>query len=225
MNIVPGFSIKRSFSSSLSAAGAQVKAGKRKFRFKNKLLGIDSSVIDLCLSIFDWAHFRRTKGAIKLHLILDHDGYLPFFAVITEGKVADIKIAKQLKFDPGTILVYDRAYNDYELFGRWTAQGVYCVTRIKENCLYEVVGEREVPQHRHIIKDELIELRSYKALEKCPFPLRRIEAFDPETGMNLVFLTNNLDLGATTIAAIYSDRVGSASGGYSVGLGFGSNPI
>lgn len=109
---------------------AQVKVGKRKVRFKNKLLGIDSSVIDLCLAIFDWAHFRRTKGAIKLHLILDQDGYLPSFAVITEGKVADVKIAKQLKFDPGTILVYDRAYNDYELFGRWTAQGVYFVTRI-----------------------------------------------------------------------------------------------
>lgn len=184
----------------------QVKVEKRKFRFKNKLMGIDSSVIDLCLAIFDWAHFRRTKGAIKLHLILDHDGYLPSFAVITEGKVADVKIAKQLKFDPGTILVYDRAYIDYELFGRWTAQGVYFVTRIKENCLYEVVGERNVPQNRNILKDELIELRGYKALEKCPFPLRRIEAFDPDTGMILVFLTNNLDLGATTIAAIYKDR-------------------
>ncbi|MCL6543543.1 MAG: IS4 family transposase [Roseiflexus sp.] len=185
---------------------AQVGVGKKKFRFKNKLMGIDSSIIDLCLAIFDWAHFRRTKGAIKLHLILDHDGYLPSFAVITEGKVADVKIAKQLKFDPGTIIVYDRAYIDYELFGRWTAQGVYFVTRMKENCLYEAVGEREVPKNRNILKDEMIELRGYKALEKCPFPLRRIEVFDPETEMILVFLTNNLDLGATTIAAIYKDR-------------------
>jgi len=85
-------------------------------------MGIDSSIIDLCLAIFDWANFRRTKGAIKLHLILDHDGYLPSFAVITEGKVADVKIAKQLKFDPGTIIVYDRAYIDYELFGRWSVR-------------------------------------------------------------------------------------------------------
>jgi len=184
----------------------QVKIGKKKFRFKNKLIGMDSSIIDLCLEMFDWAHFRRTKGAIKLHLLLDHDGYLPSFAIITEGRVSDVKVAHQFKFDSGTIVVDDRGYNDYGLFGRWTAQGVYFVTRMKENCVYEVVGEREVPQNRNILKDELIELRGSKAIEKCPYPLRRIEAFDPETGNILVFLTNHLGLGATTIAAIYKDR-------------------
>lgn len=184
----------------------QIQMGKKKFRFKNRLIGMDSSVIDLCLEMFDWAHFRRTKGAIKLHLLLDHDGYLPSFAVITEGKVSDVKVAHQFQFDPGTIVVDDRAYNDYELFGRWTARGVYFVTRMKENCVYEVVGEREVPKNRNIFKDELIELRGAKAMEKCPYPLRRIEVFDPETGKILVFLTNHLRLGATTISAIYKDR-------------------
>lgn len=184
----------------------QIQVGKKKFRFKNRLIGMDSSVIDLCLEMFDWAHFRRTKGAIKLHLLLDHDGYLPSFAVITEGKVSDVKVAHQFQFDPGTIVVDDRAYNDYELFGRWTARGVYFVTRMKENCVYEVVGEREVPKNRNIFKDELIELRGAKAMEKCPYPLRRIEVFDPETGKILVFLTNHLRLGATTISAIYKDR-------------------
>jgi hypothetical protein len=180
--------------------------GKRKFRFKNKLISMDSSTIDLCLEMFDWAKFRQTKGAIKLHLLLDHDGYLPSFAVITEGNVSDVKVARQFHFDPGTMVVYDRGYTDYALFGRWTAEGVYFVTRMKENALYEVVGEKEVPQNRNILKDELIEFKDPKAREKCPYPLRRIEVFNPDQKEILVFLTNNLKLGATTIAAIYKER-------------------
>ena len=180
--------------------------GKKKFWFKNKLISMDSSTIDLCLEMFDWAKFRQTKGAIKLHLLLDHDGYLPSFAVITEGNVSDVRVARQFHFDPGTIVVDDRGYNDYALFGRWTAQGVYVVTRMKDNALYEVVGEREVPQNSHVLKDEMIELRGTKAIEKCPYPLRRIEVYDPQTEQVLVFLTNNLKLGATTIAAIYKER-------------------
>jgi hypothetical protein len=180
--------------------------GKKKFRFKNKLISMDSSIIDLCLAMFDWAKFRRTKGAIKLHLLLDHDGYLPCFAIITEGKLSDVKAAYLFQFDPGTIVVDDRGYNDYGLFGKWTAQGVYVVTRMKDNALYEVVEKREVPQHRHIIKDESIRLTGLKAKQKCPYPLRRIEFYDPEKEEILVFLTNHLTLGATTIAAIYKDR-------------------
>jgi hypothetical protein len=180
--------------------------GKKKFRFKNKLISMDSTTIDLCLEMFDWARFRRTKGAIKLHLLLDHDGYLPSFAIITEGNVSDVKVAHQFHFEPGTIVVDDRGYNDYSLWGKWTSQGVYFVTRMKDNALYEVVGETSVPQNRHVLKDELIELRGTKAIEKCPYPLRRIEVEDPETGDILVFLTNHLELGATTIAAIYKDR-------------------
>jgi hypothetical protein len=180
--------------------------GKRTFRFKNKLISMDSTTVDLCLKIFDWAKFRRTKGAIKLHLLLDHDGYLPSFALVTEGNVSDVKVARQFHFDPGTIVVDDRGYNDYALFGRWTTQGVYFVTRMKDNALYEVVGEKEVPQNRNVLKDEMIELRGPKAIEKCPHPLRRIEVYDPETEEVLVFLTNNLKLGATIIAAVYKER-------------------
>jgi len=181
-------------------------AGKKRFRFKNKLTSLDSSIIDLSVTLFDWAKFRQTKGAIKLHLLLDHDGYLPDFALVTEGKRADVKVAHQLEFAPGTIVVYDRGYNDYRLFGQWTAQGVFFVTRIKDNARYEVVGERDVPQNRHILKDQLIQLTGLKAEEKCPYPLRRVEVYVPETDEILVFLTNNMDLGATTIAAIYKDR-------------------
>lgn len=180
--------------------------GKKKFRFKNKLVSIDSSIIDLSVALFDWAKFRRTKGAIKLHLLLDHDGYLPSFAVITEGKVADVKVARQFRFDPGTILVDDRGYNDYELFGRWTAQGVFFVTRLKANALYEVVGDRPVPLNRNVLKDQLIELRGARAEEKCPHPLRLITFYDPDKDKIFLFLTNHMDLGASTIAAIYKDR-------------------
>jgi hypothetical protein len=180
--------------------------GKKTFRFKNKLISMDSTTIDLCLEMFDWAKFRRTKGAIKLHLLLDHDGYLPSFAVVTEGNVSDVKVARQFHFDPGAIVVDDRGYNDYALFGRWTAQGVYFVTRMKDNALYEVIGEKKVPQNRNVLKDEMVELRGPKAIGKCPYPLRRIEVYDPETQEGLVFLTNHMNLGATTIASIYKER-------------------
>jgi hypothetical protein len=180
--------------------------GKKKFRFKNKLVSLDSSVIDLCLSLYDWAKFRRTKGAIKLHLILDHDGYLPSFAVITEGKVSDVKVAHTLKFDSGTIVVYDRGYNDYLLFGNWTDQGIFFVTRMKDNAVFEVLEEKLIPMHRNILKDQVIRLTGLKAEERCPYLLRRVEVYDAEKDTIFVFLTNNLKLGATTIAAIYKDR-------------------
>jgi hypothetical protein len=90
------------------------QGGRKKFRFKNKLMSLDGSIIDLSVSMFDWAKFRRTKGAIKLHLLLDHDGYLPSFAVVTEGKTSEIKVARTLRFAPGTILAIDHGYNDYE---------------------------------------------------------------------------------------------------------------
>jgi len=180
--------------------------GRRKFRFHNKLVSLDATTIDLCLAMFDWARFRRTKGAIKLHLFLDHDGYLPEFAVITEGRVADVKMVPAFSFAPETIVVDDRAYNDYALFGRWSSQGVYFVTRMKDNALCTVVQERKVPQYRHVLKDELIQLTGLGAPQRCPYLLRRIEVYAPDTGEILVFLTNHRELGASTIAAIYKDR-------------------
>ena len=180
--------------------------GKKKFRFKNKLVSLDSTVIDLCLSMYDWAKFRRTKGAVKLHLVLDHEGYLPCFGIITDGKVADVKAAHQMHFAPDTIVVDDRGYNDYRLFAKWTDAGVYFVTRMKDNALFEVVEEREVPQNRNILKDQTIRLTGTGAQNKCPHLLRRIEAIREDTGDILVFITNHHGLGASTIGAIYKDR-------------------
>jgi hypothetical protein len=167
---------------------------------------MDATVIDLCLNLFEWAKFRQTKGAVKLHLLLDHDGYLPIFAQITEGSVADVKVAQGLDLPRGSIVVVDRGYTDFYLFGRWCLQGVYFVTRQKSNAAYEVVERREVPQNRGILSDEIIRYTGSVTKRKCPHLLRRIVYDDKETGKELVFITNHLEFGATTIARIYKDR-------------------
>jgi hypothetical protein len=178
----------------------------KKFRFKNKLYSLDASVIDLCVTLFDWATFRRTKGAVKLHLLLDHDGYLPVFANITEGNVHEVNIARSLSFPKGSVVVCDKGYTDYALFARWSGEGVYFVTRQKENADYEVVEERPLPKNRDVLKDQIIFLSGYAAKKKYPHRLRRIEAWDLVSGETFVLLTNHLGFGATTIAAAYKDR-------------------
>ena len=177
---------------------------KKKFRFKNKLTSLDSSTIDLCLSLYDWAKFRRTKGAVKLHLLLDHDGYLPSYAVITDGKKSDIRVARTMKFAAGTVLVMDRGYNDYDWFEELTDQGVSFVTRMKANADYGVVEKRKTPEKSNVVSDEVIFFYSMAKADKHCF-FRRIEIWDEDQQKALVFLTN-LEFGATTIAAIYKDR-------------------
>jgi hypothetical protein len=127
--------------------------GQRKFRFKNKLISIDATVIDLCASVFDWALFRKTKGAVKLHLWLDHDGFLPSYAVITEGKRHESKIARQQHYDPGTLLIFDRGYNDYGWFAELSDQGAFFVTRMKDNANYIVLADRKLPQRKGLIRE------------------------------------------------------------------------
>jgi hypothetical protein len=183
------------------------RGGKKKFRFKNKLMSLDASTVDLVLSMFDWAKFRRTKGAIKLHLLLDHDGYLPSYAVITTGKSSDITVARRLRFDPGTVLVMDRGYIDYEWFVKLTLQGVFFVTRLKDNAVYEVMEERTVPKNRNVLKDQIIYFpRQSPAQPSDEYFFRLVEIWDEEKKESIVFLTNHREFGATTIAAIYKDR-------------------
>jgi hypothetical protein len=178
--------------------------GKRKFRFKNKLVSMDSTTIDLCLSMYDWAKFTRTKGAVKLHLVLDHDGYLPRFAVITDGKVSDVEIARQLDFAAGTIVVEDRGYTDYALYSRWIDSGVYFVSRLRANAKFEVIEERKPTPG--VLRDQTIRLTDRYTREKCKHVLRRVEALHEDTGEILVFVTNHHRLAASSIAAIYKDR-------------------
>jgi hypothetical protein len=180
--------------------------GKHTFRFKNKLLSLDSSTISLCLSLFPWAKFRRSKGAIKLHLLLDHDGYLPTYAYISNGKKHDVTIARKVPLAPGSIVAMDRGYNDYKLFAYWTANGIYFVTRLKENADYEVIEDRKLPKNRTIVSDQLIQFTGYKAKKNCPYVLRKVVVWDKDEEREIVFLTNHLDFGATTISAIYKER-------------------
>jgi hypothetical protein len=181
------------------------KGQKRKFRFKNKLVSLDSSVIDLSLSVFDWAKFRRTKGAVKLHLLLDHDGYLPSFAVITDGKTSDIKVARRMRFDPGSVLIMDRGYIDYEWFVQLTQQAVYFVTRLKDKASFDVVEDRPVPAKGKILKDQIIFFHS-QAQPSEEYFFRLVEVWLEDKQESVIFLTNNLEFAATTIAAIYKDR-------------------
>jgi IS4 transposase len=182
------------------------RGGKKKFRFKNKLMSLDGSIIDLSVSMFDWAKYKRTKGAIKLHLLLDHDGYLPSFAVVTEGKMSEIKVARTLHFDPGTILAIDRGYVDYEWFRELSQQEVYFVTRMKENAVYEVKEELKVPENSNVMSDQIICFPRLAREGEDPVLFRRVEILDEKKQERIVFLSNLLAFGATTIAAIYKDR-------------------
>ena len=182
------------------------QGGRKKFRFKNKLMSLDGSIIDLSVSMFDWAKFRRTKGAIKLHLLLDHDGYLPSFAVVTEGKTSEIKVARTLRFAPGTLLAIDRGYIDYEWFRELTQEEVYFVTRMKEKAVYEVQEELQIPRNSNVVRDQIICFPRLTRAGEEPVLFRRVEIWDAEKEEAIVFLSNLLAFGATTIAAIYKDR-------------------
>jgi len=173
--------------------------------FKNKLVSLDASVIDLSLSLFNWAQFCRTKGAVKLHLLLDHDGYLPSFAVVTTGKTSDIKVARRLRFERGTVVVMDRGYIDYEWFVRLTYQGVYFVTRLKDNASFEVVENRLTPTGTHILKDQIVFFHSRAVADREHF-FRIVEVWDEEKQRAFTFLTNQFEFAAATISAIYKDR-------------------
>ena len=181
--------------------------GRRtRFRFKNKLMSLDSTTISLCLSLFPWADFRRAKGGVKVHVMLDHDDYLPSFVLITHARRHDVTPARKLRLPAGSIIAMDRAYNDFTLFAKWTDDGVFFVTRMKENTVFEVIAERALPQNRPIRADHVIRLASDRAEKTCPHPLRRVVVWDAENDREIVLLTNHLDFGATTIAAIYKER-------------------
>lgn len=190
----------------LSEADILAAKQRRRFRFKNPMVSIDSTTIDLCLSMFDWARFRRAKGAVKLHLMLNHQGYLPGWALITDGKVHDVKVAQKLEFAPGTVVAMDRAYVDYEMFDRWTSKGVWFVTRAKDNMNYRVVKNRTLPPRGNVITDQEIAVAGYYSQQKLQHRLRRIVVWDIDNERQIVLLTNHMDFAASTISGIYKER-------------------
>jgi Transposase DDE domain/Domain of unknown function (DUF4372) len=179
---------------------------RRRFRFKHPLRTLDTTIIELCATVFDWARFQRTKGAIKLHLQLDHQGCLPCWALVTDGDTNDVRVAQQLTFPPGTIVAIDRGYLDYALYHRWTCTEVGFVTRPRTNMLYEVLERRPVPARGPVLADEVIRLTGLQAAERCPAPLRQVVIWDERQQRRLTFLTNLMHLAASTIAAIYKER-------------------
>jgi len=184
----------------------QALSPKKKFRFKNKLLSLDSTTVELCASMFDWAHFRQTKGAVKLHLLLDHDGYLPVFGHVTDGKAGDVNVAQTLDFPKGSIVAMDRGYTDYHLFTRWTREGVYFVTRLKTNADIARIESRQVHKGGNVLRDEIIRLQPFVAGRPDLEDLRCVTIWLEDKQEELVLLTNNFALAAATIAAIYKER-------------------
>jgi putative transposase len=176
------------------------------FRFNNPLYSLDATTIDLCLSVFPWADFRSTKGAVKLHVGLNHDGYLPEFVAITEGKNHDVTVGRCLQFPKGSIVAMDKGYNDYHWYKQLTDKGIFFVTRLKTNAKYRVISRRSVLKSKGLTSDQTIEFTGVQTAKKCPVPLRRIGYKDTLTGKQYTFLTNNFSLSAKTIADIYKSR-------------------
>jgi Transposase DDE domain/Domain of unknown function (DUF4372) len=180
---------------------------KHRFKFKNELYSIDASVIDLCLSVFPWAKFRKTKGAIKMHCLYDHSGALPSFVTITDGKKHDVTVAKEVGFplSPDSIVSMDRAYIDYKWLNSLDVKRVWFVTRAKSNIDCVITGQHPV-SGKGVLKDQMILLTGPRTKNYYPKELRMIEFYDEETKKYLTFLTNNMKLAASTIAAIYKSR-------------------
>jgi len=176
------------------------------FRFNNPLYSLDASTIDLCLSVFPRADFRTTKGAIKLHVGLNHAGYLPEFFTVTEGRCHDVTVGRTLSFPKGSIVAIDKGYNDYAWYKQLTDKGIFFVTRLKTNAKFRVVCRRDVLKAKGLSSDQTIEFTGAQTQKKCPVQLRRIGHKDAQTGKHYVFLTNNFKLAAKTIADIYKAR-------------------
>ena len=183
----------------------QAIAPRHKFRFKNPLYSIDATVIRLCLSLFNWAKFRKTKGAVKLHVKFNHAGYLPSFALVTTGRVHERRVAPQIPLEAGNVVVFDRGFLDFRYLKTLEDQGVIFVTRLKSNSAFKVL-ERHHHSHPNIVADQVIKLTGFYSHKHYPLPLRRVVAKDPETKKRVVLLTNQFRWAASTIASIYKER-------------------
>jgi len=184
----------------------QSHAPRHNFRFNNPLYSLDASTVDLCLSVFPWAEFRTTKAAIKLHVGLNHDGYLPEFVSISEGNKHEVNIGKLMKFPKDSIIKFDKGYIDYAWYKQLTDKGIFFVSRLKKNSTFRVIQRHSVIKSKGVTSDQVIEFTGYFAEKDCPIQLRRIGYRDPQTGKHYSFITNNFKLAAKTIADIYKAR-------------------
>jgi len=178
------------------------------FKFKNPLYALDASIIDLCLSVFDWAKFRRTKGGVKLHSVFDLKTHIPTFNVITSANESEVKVAKQEAFPmiPDSITTFDRAYVDFTLFKAYQDARMFFVTRAKDNLRFELLGQQDIPKKKGLQFDQIVQIKNPKQRQKYPGKLRLIGFYDHDTNKTYQFLTNNFKLAAMTIALIYKAR-------------------
>jgi len=186
-------------------------APKHRFRFTNRLYTFDSTLINVCLSLYPWATYRKKKGAFKLHTLFDHSGYLPTFVVLTDGRTHDINVMKDSSYgvpelSPDSILVVDRAYIDYNWLYSLNQNKLFFVIRTKSNMKYTVLGQQESATNNGLIQDRRIRLTNYYQGRYYPAPLRIVTVVDPETGEPISFMTNNFALAANTIAEVYKSR-------------------
>jgi transposase len=173
---------------------------------EQSLYALDSTTIDLCLSLFPWARFRRHKGAVKMHTLLDLRGNIPTFLHITDGKVHDVNVLDQIFPEAGAFYVMDRGYIDSERLYRFTLEAAFFVVRTKSNVLFERRYSHRVDPATGVRSDQTVVLASLESASVYPDALRKVAYVDAETGKRLVFLTNNFALPAATIAAIYKQR-------------------
>lgn len=192
----------------LQSLGQQAGFKQVKFKIKSKIFLLDSTTISLCLSLFDWAKYKTAKGAVKMHTLLDFDGNLPAYVNITDGKTADNKGAYDIPLHKGSVIVADRFYNDFALLNVWDSKGVFFVVRHKENIQYSVIKENELPEnkHPHLLKDEIIELKTESSKTKYPKQLRRIAIWDEENKQTIELITNHFKWVANTIGELYKSR-------------------
>jgi len=179
-----------------------------KFRINRKIYLLDSTTVTLCLKLFDWAKYRTAKGAIKLHMLLDYDGFLPSFINVTTGKVADVTEARRLAVPANSVLVADRGYEDYNLLLKWDNSGIIFVLRIKASTGTLAMKENPLPEDKdgHILLDEKIILENEQTREKYPKHLRRVVVYDKINDKTIILLTNNFTWTADTISELYKER-------------------
>jgi hypothetical protein len=185
---------------------AQMIAGKTKKLFKNPLRIIDASVISLCLAVYDWACYRKAKGAVKLHLNLDGDNLMPYDAYLSTGKVHDVHGMAELCDEGGVIYVLDRGYVDYKSLYTIELQGSTFVTRMKSNGAYKRIKNNPHEKNGVIISDVLIQMTGTKTRKHYPKPIRKVKYYDKEYHHTYEFITNNVEMGAQEIADIYKRR-------------------
>ena len=192
----------------LDGLGQQSALKRVKFKIKSKIFLLDSTTISLSLSLFDWAKYRTSKGAVKMHTLLDYDGGLPSYINITDGKTADNKGAYDIPLHKGSVIVADRYYNDFPLLNVWDSNKVFFVVRHKDNIQFKRIKENELPENRHphLLMDEIIELTNPLSKEKYPKQLRRVAIWDEVNQQVVELITNQMTWSANTIGELYKSR-------------------